>query len=394
MSKSTVFNGMLLVAGTTIGGGMLALPVLTSLAGFWPSIVVYIACWLFMTCTGLLFLEVCLWFKGETNMVSMAEKTLGPLGKASAWVIYLFLFYCLTLAYIVGCGNLLSEFTDGWISDWIGSLIFVALFAPIVYAGARVVGKINFVLMIALIISFLAFVFIGYKYVDPKLLQYRNWMLSLNAMPIAFTSFAYQGIVPTLASYMQYDARKIRFAIVGGSFIPLVVYIIWQGLILGIVPVYGPGGLAEAIENGYNAVYPLKEFLNQPLVYFIGQCFALFAIVTSFLGVTLGLLDFLADGLKVEKTSYNKLWLCALIYIPPLIFAFSHPHIFLQALDYAGGFGCALLLGLFPIAIVWIGRYHLHLKSAYQLPGGKIVLALLAAFVIFEIGFMIKLTML
>ena len=78
MNKSgSVFGGALLVAGTSIGGGMLALPVLTSLGGFIPSLFIYLCCWLFMTCTGLLFLEVSLWMHAEANIVSMADRTLG-----------------------------------------------------------------------------------------------------------------------------------------------------------------------------------------------------------------------------------------------------------------------------------------------------------------------------
>src|SRR6202034_2531754 len=100
-----LLGGSLLVAGTSIGGGMLALPVLTSVGGFVPSLVIYFSCWLFMACTGLLFLEVSLWLHAEANIVSMADRTLGKIGKYAAWGLYLFLFYCLTLAYIVGCGN-------------------------------------------------------------------------------------------------------------------------------------------------------------------------------------------------------------------------------------------------------------------------------------------------
>lgn len=379
--SGSVFKGILLVAGTSIGGGMLALPVLTSPAGFWPSLVIYFLCWLFMASTGLLFLEICLWSKRETNIVSMAEKTLGIPGKIAAWCLYLFLFYCLTLAYVVGCGNMMAELFS--ISDWQGSCLFLAVFAPMVYVGAQLVGRINLVLMIALILSFLAFLVLGFRYVNPELLHHKNWWLSFAAMPIAFTSFAYQGIVPTLVHYMHNNAQKTRVTILCGSAIPLIVYVIWEWLILGIVPL---PVLLKAIENGNTAVHPLREILQNPSVYMIGQAFAFFAMVTSFLGVTLGLLDFLADGFKAEKTAINKIFLCLVVFVPPLLFAYSHPHVFLKALDYAGGLGCACLLGLFPILMVWTGRYRLNLESSYRFPGGKVSLSLLLLFVLIELS--------
>lgn len=384
-SVGHIAKGTLLVAGTAIGGGMLALPVLTSPAGFFPSIAIFIACWLFMAATGLLFLEICLWMNGETNIISMAEKTLGKFGKYTAWFVYLLLFYCLTLAYIVGCGNLFAEMSNGHLTHWQGSLLFVLLFAPFVYIGSSAVGRINFALMIALIVAFLGFVAIGFPYVDKQLLHRSDWMLSFVAMPVAFTSFAYQGIIPTLTSYMRFHTGHIRLAILLGTFIPFVTYVVWEWLILGMIPFHGSGGLAEALVNGNTAVHPLKTISQHPYVYFIGQCFAFLAMVTSFLGVTLGLLDFFADGLKIEKKPLSKFLLCLLVFLPPLIFAFTHAHVFLQALDFAGGYGCAILLGVLPIAMVWVGRYHLGYKAEYRLFGGRIVLSLMACFVLFEL---------
>lgn len=385
MKKGSVFGGSLLVAGTTIGGGMLALPVLTSLGGFLPSLLIYFLCWAFMASTGLLFLEVALWCGNESNIVTMASKTLGPIGKISAWILYLFLFYCLTLAYVVGCGDLVSQAFGETISDGAGSLIFVALFAPVIFMGPKVASKLNVYLVAALAFFYLAFVVLGFRFVQDELLMHVNWRLSLKALPVAFTAFAYQGIIPTLVSYMDYDYKKTKKAILIGSLIPLIAYIIWQWLILGIVPTFGPGGLEEALKNGDNAIYPLKNFIQNPLVYPIGQCFAFFALLTSFLGVTLGLFDFLADGLQIKKTPINKIFLCLLIFVPPLCVAFIYPGLFLRALDFAGGLGCALLLGLLPILMVWRGRYHLGFKSPYSLKGGKIVLLLLLLFVVAEL---------
>jgi tyrosine-specific transport protein len=386
MSKSgSVLGGILLVAGTSIGGGMLALPVLTSLGGFVPSLVIYLSCWLFMASTGLLFLEVAQWMEKESNIVTMARETLGRPGAWAAWAIYLFLFYCLTLAYIVGCGNLVVELFGGSIPDWLGPLLFILLFAPIVYAGTRVVGRCNAFLMIGLGLSFLLFVALGWQTVKPELLAYRNWKLSLIGLPIAFTSFAYQGIIPTLVTYFHHDIGKARKAILIGSFIPFITYVIWQWLILGNVPTYGPGGLAEALEKGQNAVYPLKYFIQDSRVYIIAQYFAFFALVTSFFGVTLGLVDFLADGLKIKKDAAGKGLLCLMVFIPPLCLALIYPHIFLVALDFAGGFGCALLLGLLPVLMVWSGRYIQQRSSTYALPGGRLTLVALTLFILFEL---------
>lgn len=385
MNSGRIVKGALLIAGTTIGGGMLALPVELSLGGFIPSVFIYFFCWALMACTGLLFLEVSLWIKGESNIISMAKMTLGKGGQAAAWGLYLFLFYSLTLSYVSGCGALLSQMFPLIIPEALGSLFFVLAFAPYVFCGARVVGRINAFFMLGLGICYFLFVYYGTPHIDVELLQRKDWLLSLVGLPVAFTAFAYQGTVPTLIHYLDHKPRDARLAILIGSSIPFVAYIIWQALILGIVPVEGVGGLKEALLNEDNAIHPLRFFIQNPSIYLIGQFFAFFAMVTSFFGVTIGLQDFLADGLKIKKTVKGKLFLSLLVFLPPLVISYFYPKVFLTALSYAGGFGCATLLGLLPILMVWSGRYFYKIEAPHQLKGGKPLLLLLTLFILFEV---------
>jgi tyrosine-specific transport protein len=383
-----VLSGALLVAGTAIGAGMLALPVVTAVGGFFPACVVYLFCWLFMAATGLLFLEISLWLPHDANLVSMAGHLLGKWGKAMSWLLYLFLFYCLTIAYIAGGGGFITALLGGETPLWSGILCFTVIFSPVVYLGTYAVDRINFLLMMGLVVSYLAFISMGYKYVTPFLLMQQNWSASLLALPVIFTSFSYQGIIPSLVTYLQRNVTWVRKAIIIGTAIPFIAYVIWEFLIVGIVPLEGVNGLIAAKEKGLTAVFPLKSLLLSPYIYSIGQAFAFFALTTSFLGVTLGLLDFLADGLKVAKVGIKKFWLCLAVFLPPLAIALIQPGIFLQALGLAGGIGCALLLGLFPILMVWSGRYRKRLTPvAKQLPGGKWLLFLLICFVLFELYF-------
>src|SRR3990167_1095263 len=108
--KMKTFIGSLLVGGTALGAGMLALPVATAGGGLIPSWLVYFLSWAFGVSTGLLFVEIGSWLPKKANIVSMAETILGGWGKWLAWGLYLFLFYSLTVAYVAGGGDLLSNF--------------------------------------------------------------------------------------------------------------------------------------------------------------------------------------------------------------------------------------------------------------------------------------------
>lgn len=387
MFSQRIIGGTLLVAGTSIGAGMLALPVVTALGGFLPAFFIYLLCWAFMSCTGLLLLELCLKLPPDANLVSMAAAYLGKPGKYFAWALYLFLFYCLTIAYISGGSGLLNDWLGGKLPLWSTELIFVFFLVPFVYAGARMVDRLNLFLMAGLIISYLAFIALGFPHVKFSQLESANWRASLFALPVIFTSFSYQGIIPSLTSYLHRDAKQIRIAILAGTSLAFLIYLLWEFLILGIVPVEGEFGLSQAKDLGQTAVAPLKYHIPNGPITAIGGAFAFFAITTSFLGVTLGLLDFLADGLTLPKKGIRKFFLALLTFAPPAAIAFLNPNLFITALIYAGGIGCALLLGLLPILMVWVARYrHSQHTSPLQLPGGKPLLSLLLIFLLLELS--------
>lgn len=382
-----VFGGALLIAGTTIGVGMLALPVATAQAGFLPSVALYLVCWLFMLCTGLLTLEICIWMPKDANYITMARILLGRGGQLVVWIVYLFLFVTVMIAHVAGGGDILVQIVGDWMPPWASKIVYVLLFAPFVYLGARTVDRFNLFLMAGLILTYLIFVFVAAPHVQMKLLMTSNWSKAWWALPILFTAFTYQVIIPTLMSYMERNVKKVRLAMFIGTSIPLVVYLVWQCLILGIVPADGAGGLREAGKLGQNAVMPLKAITHNPYLFSVGKAFAFFTLTASYIALSLAFIDFLADGLKLSKTAGHKLWLCLLVFVPPTLIALTYPHIFLTALSYAGGFSCAILFGLLPPVMTWVGRHVFHYHDdTRQLFGGKFFLTVLILFVAFELA--------
>ena len=69
MKINHYIGGVLLVAGTTIGAGMLALPVMSSFVGFMPSIAIFLLCWGVMLATAFFFLDANFAVEGEPNLI-------------------------------------------------------------------------------------------------------------------------------------------------------------------------------------------------------------------------------------------------------------------------------------------------------------------------------------
>jgi tyrosine-specific transport protein len=386
-------GAILLIAGCCIGAGMLGVPVVSALAGFKPSLCMFLVSWLFMTATALLLLEVTLSFREEVNLVTMAEKCLGWPGKWAAWACFLFLFYALGVAYLAGSGELVSDFISEnfqmKVPHIVGTVAVSILFGGFVYAGTHAVDLFNRLLMAGLAASYLLLVEQGLPHIHMENLRHSNWSVALFILPILLISFGFHNLIPSLTYYLQRDARRLRLAVLCGSAIPLLIYLVWEWLILGLVPIYGQGGFLEILEKGQLATDILREKTGSLKIVQTAQYFALFAILTSFLGNSLSFVDFLADGWHVKKEGIRKLLLCAAVVVPPFVMAYAYPNIFLTALHYAGAFGAVILFGILPALMVWSVRYRRpETRNSIQqmLPGGKAALLCIILFALVVIG--------
>lgn len=382
---SRLIGALLMVAGCCIGAGMLGIPLVTLSAGFFPSLAAFLLSWVFMACTGLLLLEVNLWFGTNVNLMTMAEGTLGKKAKWLVSFLFLFLFYCLMMAFLSAGGALIAElwkaiFSVSFDPIW-GNIALALVFGVVIFFGSRQVDLMNRVLMLGLGVCYVALMSLGISHVEKTNLEPAHWLYALPALPAMVISFGYHNLVPSLTEYLKGHVRYLKLAIIIGSGIPLLLYILWDGLILGILP--HDDALISAAASGDMVTTLLRRVIGSSYVADIVEYFAFFALVTSFLTVGLSFVDFLSDGLKIEKTTVGSLVLVLLVLLPPLFFSYVYPQIFLMALNYAGAFGAVILFGIIPVLMVWKGRYLDKRIGPRLVPGGKASLLLIGAFAAF-----------
>ena len=144
MVKNKSLGAVLLIAGTSIGAGMLALPVTTAPIGWTGAVILLIVTWFVMFVAGLLVIETSLWLPVGTHFLSMTRRTLGPVGEIFALISYLALLYSLMAAYLVGGGSLLHDgimaLSPIHVSSWVGPALWVAI-AAIVIGDRKSVGR-------------------------------------------------------------------------------------------------------------------------------------------------------------------------------------------------------------------------------------------------------------
>lgn len=379
--QGSAFSGVMFITGTTIGAGMLGIPFMTSLCGFLPGLAATFLSWIFMWLTGLVFFEAILWMPDGANILSTSQRFLGRWGKAFAGVVFLFLSYGMLIAYFDGAAPLITTALNTLFSThWpviVGFVFLTVVFGGVVLIGTWVADRLNTLLVAGMLIAYLGMMGLGAFEVEASRLEHQDWPFFLFAAPVLFSAFGYHSIIPSMTAYLQRNARAMRWSLFLGTFIPFVVYSLWQWLVLGSIP---PEDLKASWENSE----PIASImLTGPASLWFARCiqfFSFFAIVTSLMGVSISTIDFFADGLKVARTGSWRLVLTLLTLVPPAYIAQSNPGIFLHALGVAGGFGEAAFDALLPLAIVWVGRYHYKLPGAHQLGGGKLTLVALALF--------------
>jgi len=398
--RNKTLGGILLVAGTSIGAGMLALPITTGVSGFYYSASLFVICFLYMLSTLFLLLEAnCYSDQIEANIISMAKDRLGPWGEIVAWLAYLLLLYSVAAAYMSGGGSLVAKLLQSQIHDKVsttqGILVFVAIFGFIVYFGTRVIDSINRLLMAGLLVAYLILLFFLTPHVQLKHLEEGQPQYLWAVIPVVILSFTSHLILPSMRTYMKNNVQQLKKALFFGSLVPLVFYLLWQFLILGVLPnrgVYGLDAISQSTQPLSDLTHALSANLGLAWIAVIVGCFSFFALVTSFFGVSLSVFDFLADGFGIKKNMTGRVILIFISVLPPLLFALYYPHGFVLAISYAGVF-VAVLYGILPVLMVWKARYREHKEASYQLFGGKFMLSVIFLGALLVIFFQVAATL-
>ncbi len=243
----SVLGSTALVAGTTVGAGILALPAVTLPSGVVPSTVLLVAVWLYALVSGLLIAEVTLntmRFVGRPSLgfLVMVERTLGRLSARFAAGAYLFLHYALLVAYVAQGGEILVSAVEkvlglqNVLPTWVGTTTFTLIFGGIMYLGReRFVEKLNSAFVAIVLTSFLGLLLLGVTHLKTASFLFQDWAALPASVPVMLVALFYHNVVPTVATQLEGDARKIRQSIVIGSAIPLIMFLAWNAVILGSV---------------------------------------------------------------------------------------------------------------------------------------------------------------
>lgn len=387
-TKPSLLGGAMIIAGTAIGAGMLANP--TSTAGVWfiGSILALIYTWFCMTTSGLMILEANLHYPTGASFDTIVKDLLGQRWNIINGLSIAFVLYILTYAYITSGGgitqNLLNQATgDETFSRSAGSLIFCIVLAAFVWLSTKAVDRFSTVLIAGMVIAFFLSTggLLGSVKMDVLLntqatgeQQYLPYLLT--ALPVCLVSFGFHGNVPSLVKYYDRDGARVMKSIFIGTSLALVIYVLWQLAVQGnlprdeFAPVIAKNGDVSALLEA------LHKYIQTDYIAVVLNFFAYMAIATSFLGVTLGLFDYISDLLKFDDSVAGRSKAALITFLPPLILSLLFPYGFVIAIGYAG-LAATIWAAIVPALLAYKSRQKFP-NASYRVYGG-----------IFMIGFII-----
>ena len=381
-SKTEEWEAALIITGTAVGGGSLALPYFCAAGGFLPALLLLGVAYALLLGSALVLVEptIRVWEdnpQAAVSMHSVVETYLGKNWGLAAGITFWVLINCTLVSQLAKCGELAALFAGFDVTSrhvasaaagvWVGRLGAVAAAFAIAFAAFDPnVGKINAAATAGLFLGFFAALVFGFGGVNPKLLLASNLVAAAPALPAIAQTMTYAEAIPTVVDMCRGSRVKVRRVLALGSAGPALMYALWLAVTLGRASLAdfaaGGGDLAAKIlaEGG-----PLGCATAA-----IATC----ASVSTLIGCYLALSRFHADTFKLNLSRRN-LKLVSLTVLPSLLVSMKGPEMYHLMIKFAGTVPVAFLWGVMPPLVYWKqlkGEGKLTVRWAAYLAAGTL----------------------
>lgn len=387
-------GGILLVAGTCIGSGMIALPMVLANLGILPSIALMFVMWGLIYYTSLINIELNLQAGHGLALGALGRHFSGRGAEIIGNISLKVLSYSLLAVYVYGGTSVLQQlianhlhlhFSFISIATWYSAIAGAVLLLPLLMIDYC--NRVLFTGLLAVIGLLTAGLAVTMQVEDtplvsPGVADAAAWS---GLLPVVFTSFGFQVIFHTLTDYCHKNSVMLKKVFFWGSLIPALVYIVWTGTLLAVVFHNNPAFYTEMAQGKVEVgslIATLSQIAKWPAIQLLVWWISLLAIVTSVIGVGLGLFQSLLRMIPsvITAPSLRAFFAVAAAMIPPYLVAIFVPNAFISVLGFAGMI-LAVIAIVLPIYLFW----KMGVKDYFYPELGKrvwVILSLLAALLI------------
>lgn len=386
LPRPSILGGTMIISGTAVGAGMFSLPIVTSGVWFSGSVALLVYTWACMLISGLMILEAMMHYPSGVNFHTSVKDLLGKGWNAINGISIAFVLYILTYAYISAGGSIIEHTLEDIvsISQTTAGLLFALLAAFIVWLSTQAVDRLSTILIGGMVLTFIMSVSDMFTHVQPAVLFNRSddnasyLPYALATLPYLLTSFGYHGNIPGLVKYYRKDSGAVVRSLVFGTLLALAIYILWQYVIQGNIV---RDAFKQIIAQGGNIAGLLKQMSNVSSSLAVSQLlntFSYMALASSFLGVSLGLFDYLAGFFTLSDDAAGRTKTVLVTFVPPTLAALLFPNGFLYAIGFAG-LAATLWAVIVPALMARASRRRFP-QASYRAPVGNAMILFIILF--------------
>lgn len=376
----------MIIAGTTIGAGMLAIPIVTAGIWFYTALAVMIFSALVLMSTGLYLLEVGVQRPLGDNYHTLVREILGKKWSYFSSLCVVAAMYSAMYAYISTGTFTITDYisipgTSAFFIRVLVSSIFTLWVAGFVGSSVRWVAHTTSILVGLMIITFLMMTVIALPQVSlstlnrsqpTDLTHWEYWKYLPYALPVCLASFGFHVNVPSLVKHFRGDITKVKYSVCLGVIIALVIYVIWLFIVYANIPRASfhsvQGTEDEVVRMMHLLAGNLPSKSSRVLLLESVRWFGLLALVTSFFGIGLALFDYFLDFFRLEENAKGRCWAGLLTFLPPYMASLIAPRGFVAAISFVG-LTAAFWTVIIPVLLAYKLRPNLKI-GAYRVLGG------------------------
>ncbi len=381
--KNSILGGSMIIAGTSIGAGMLGLPTISAGMWFYWSVFLLFATWGAMLLSSQALLEVNLHYEPGASFDTMVKDTLGPVYNVITGASVAFVLYILLYAYVSGGGSIVKHSVEAIFgfapNQTVAGVIFVAFLVACVWWSTWIVDRISVIMMAGMVVTFVLSMSGLLSQIKTACLQDISGtggegIFMLVALSTYLTSFCFHGSVPSLVKYFGKAPSDINKCLVYGTLIALACYLTW---ILAADGNISRAQFKDVIAAGGNVGDLIKAAGTESGAFIrrLLEAFAALAVATSFLGAGLGLFDYIADLFKFDDSRMGRSKTTLVTFAPPALAGMIWPHGFLLAIGWAG-LAATIWSVIIPAMMLRVSRKKFS-TSLFRAPGGNIIIPIL-----------------
>ena len=332
----TFIYALSVLSGTIIGVGIFGLPYITARVGFWVMAIYFLILGFLVILVHIFLGEVALKTPDFKRFPGFAKIHLGNWGYNVALISTILGLMGAILAYLIVGGEFLKEILSpvlGGNATFYTAVYFIAG-AAMIYWGIKAIAKVELWGLILFFLILIAIFFRGQNFINSANI-FPAPDFSYLFLPYGAILFSLWGasLIPEIEEMLGASNKKMLRAIIPVAiFIPIIVYLFFIYLILGIT--------GEATTE--SALTGLKDYLGNG-VFTLALIFGVATTFTSFLTLGLTLKKVLWYDLKISE---NVAW--AITVFIPLILFLTGIKSFISVIGVVGG----VMLGVDGILIL------------------------------------------